>query len=59
MNDLKHNAEIISTFLQFILVQSQKEYVFKLEEVKEATINNNSLYLSLYDGSRRTIQLFG
>ena len=49
--------EIIATFVQYILEQSQKQHGFDINHVKQADINNGNLYIVLVDGERIVISL--
>ncbi len=44
-----HNnqVKVITTFLEYIITQSQKEYEFDINDVTEAIINNNCLYIAI------------
>lgn len=52
-------CSIIASFLEFFLIQSQKEYEFDIKDVVETTMNNDALYVILKSGEQIVIQLFG
>ncbi len=53
-----NQCKIVGVFLEFILIQAQKEHKFDINDVTAAHINNDALYITIGSSRTEIIQLF-
>lgn len=53
----KKQIKVTTKMLEFILTQVEKEHNVLISDVKDIHLNNDNMYLDLYNGKREVVTL--